>query len=329
MDTPQNILISVVVPVYNVEQYLERCVDSILAQTYSNLELILVDDGAKDSSGVICDAYAQKDTRVRVIHKENGGLSSARNAGIDIAQGDYISFVDSDDWIEPDALENLLNAAVQNQVELVVGGRWDVNEKTGIKKLGLCPEKEEVLSGETLVKRIFLWQGCDSSSCDKLYHRRLFREMRFPYGVVCEDIPIMYKIVLDAGRVAMMPKPFYNYFHRSGSITYTKISERTFHFSQHTVGVLAYIRENHPSLLTAARYLRVRSLVYSVLSVDLASPEDRKKFRDMCRQERKQLRGFMGFILTSPLFRPKEKVTYLLLGCNLYRHLRRYFTRKR
>lgn len=329
MDSQKNILISVIVPVYNVEQYLERCVDSILAQTYSNLELILVDDGAKDSSGVICDAYAQKDTRVRVIHKENGGLSSARNAGIDIAQGEYISFVDSDDWIEPDALENLLNTAVQNQVELVIGGRWDVKAETGEKKLGLCPEKMEVVSGDEAVSRIFRWDHCDSASCDKLYHRRLFRQIRFPYGMVVEDVPIMYKIVLDAGYVAFLNKPVYNYYHRKGSITTSKISEKTFHFSQHTVGVLAYIRENHPSLLTAARYLRVRSLVYSVLSVDLASPEDRKKFRDMCRQERKQLRGFMGFILTSPLFRPKEKVTDLLLGCNLYRHLRRYFTRKR
>ena len=101
----QNPRISVIVPVYNVEQYLPRCVESILAQTYENLEILLVDDGAKDGSGAICDAYARQDERVKVIHKENGGLSSARNAGIDASTGEYLSFVDSDDWIEPDMYE--------------------------------------------------------------------------------------------------------------------------------------------------------------------------------------------------------------------------------
>ena len=318
----KNILISVIVPVYNVEQYLERCVDSILAQTYSNLEVILVDDGTKDSGGLICDAYAQKDTRVRVIHKENGGLSSARNAGIDIAQGEYISFVDSDDWIEPDALEKLLNTAIQNQVELVIGGRWDVKAKTGEKTLGLCPEKMEVVSAEEAVSRIFRWDHCDSASWDKLYHRRLFQQIRFPYGMIVEDVPIMYKIVLDAGHVAFLNKPIYNYFHREGSITTSKLSEKTFHFSRHTSKILPDIQQNHPNLEAEARYLRVRSLVYSVLSVDLASPEDRKKFQDVCCQERKLLRGFAGFILTSPLFGRKEKIMDLLLAIGWYRGLR-------
>ena len=108
----QDILVSVIVPVYNVEAYLGRCVDSILAQTYRNLEVILVDDGTKDNCDRICDDYAAGDPRIRVIHKENGGLSSARNAGIDIARGDFLEFVDSDDWIEPDAVESLLQTAL-------------------------------------------------------------------------------------------------------------------------------------------------------------------------------------------------------------------------
>ena len=127
----QDILVSVIIPVYNVEEYLARCVESVLNQTYQNLEVILVDDGAKDSSGAICDRFAEKDPRVRVIHKENGGLSSARNAGIDIATGAYLEFVDSDDWIEPDAVESLLSLALAENVELVLGGRWDVSAKTG------------------------------------------------------------------------------------------------------------------------------------------------------------------------------------------------------
>ena len=325
----QDILVSVIVPVYNVEEYLGRCVDSILAQTYGNLEVILVDDGAKDSSGTICDAFAEKDPRVRVIHKENGGLSSARNAGIDVATGDWLEFVDSDDWLEPDAVGSLLELALKHQVELVVGGRWDVNAKTREKKKGLCPRQQEVISGEALVSRIFRWDNCDSSACDKLFARRLFREVRFPYGLVCEDVPIMYKIVLDAGRVALLDKPIYNYFHRIGSITYTGISDKNFHFSRHTAGILPWIRSNYPELETEARYLRVRSLVYAVQSVDLASRQDRQAFRTNARECRKDLRSHIPFFLTSALFGRKEKVTDLLLALGLYRCLRKIFTKEK
>lgn len=325
----KDILVSIIVPVYNVEEYLGRCVDSILGQTYTNLEVILVDDGAKDSSGDICDAYARQDPRVRVIHKENGGLSSARNAGIDIAKGDYLEFVDSDDWIEPDAVESLLSLALEQNVELVVGGRYDVKAKTGVKKKGLCPVRTEVISGEELVSRIFRWDNCDSAAPDKLFHRRLFAQIRFPHGKVCEDVPIMYKIVLDAGRAALLDKPFYNYFHRPGSITFSSVSEKTFHFSQHTEKILPDIQERYPSLEREARYLRVRSLVYAVQSVDLARPEDRKRFSEVCRESRKGLRSQVPFFLGCPWFSRKEKITNLLLAFGLYRYLRTIFTRER
>lgn len=325
----QDVLVSVIVPVYNVQEYLARCVDSILAQTYRNLEVILVDDGATDSSGAICDRYALQDARVRVIHKANGGLSSARNAGIDIASGEFLEFVDSDDWIEPDAVESMLELALEHNVELVVGGRYDVKAKTGEKKKGLCPIKTEVISGEDLVGRIFRWDHCDSAAPDKLFHRRLFASIRFPYGKVCEDVPIMYRIVLDAGRAALLNKPIYNYFHRPGSITFSSVSEKNFHFSQHTAVILPWIREHHPTLETEARYLRVRSLVYAVQSVDLACPEDQKKFARMCRTERENLRRHVFFILKCPLFGRKEKITDLLLAFGLYRSLRRVFTKQK
>ena len=139
-------LLSVIIPVYNVEDYVARCVDSVLNQTYGNLEVILVDDGAKDSSGDICDTLALKDSRVRVIHKENGGLSSARNVGLDMATGEYITFVDSDDWLEADGYEHLMELMERYQVKLVCGGNYDVDGQTGKRTLALCPEKEEVLS---------------------------------------------------------------------------------------------------------------------------------------------------------------------------------------
>lgn len=325
----KDILVSVIVPVYQVEKYLARCVDSILNQTYSHLEVILVDDGSRDASGRICDSYAAADSRVRVIHKENGGLSSARNAGIDIAQGDYLEFVDSDDWLEPEAVEILLTEAQKQNVKAVAAGRWDVSARTGEKKKGLCPPRREVISGQEMVRRIFRWENCDSSACDKLFHRSLFRDIRFPLGVACEDIPVMYRILLDAGQVAMVDKPIYFYFHRSGSITYTAVSQKDFHFSQHTARILPYIAANYPALLPEARYLRVRSLVYAVQSVDLASKEDRKTFREPCRECRKALRRELSFVWKSPFFTPKERITDCLLGLNLYRLARPLFSRAR
>lgn len=318
----QNVKISVIVPVYNVEAYLPRCIDSILAQTYRNLEIILVDDGTKDNCDKICDKYAAQDSRVRVIHKPNGGLSSARNAGIDVATGEYLAFVDSDDWIEPDTYEHLLSAALRYDVKLVCAGRYDVDSATGEKRKGLCPPREEVVTGKEMARRIFLWENMDSASWDKLYHRSLFREIRFPLGKIVEDVPIMYLIALDAGKVAMCDKPVYNYYHRPGSITTARISEKTFHFAGHTEILYDYIRENVPELQQEARYFRVRSLVYSVISVDLAEKEDRVKFAPICSHLRSQLRQHMGFILKSPFFGKKDKLTYVLLGFGIYRWLR-------
>lgn len=321
-------LISVIVPVYNVEEYLARCVDSILAQTYENLEVILVDDGAKDASGVICDAYAAKDSRVKVIHKENGGLSSARNAGLEAATGEYIAFVDSDDWIEPDAYAHLLKVMEKYGVRLVCGGRYDVNGKTGEKKIGLCPQKEEAISAEELVGRIFLWQGCDSSACDKLYHRSILENFRYPEGKVCEDVPVTYKIVLQAEKVALSNQPFYNYYHRSGSISMASaITEKTFHFSQHTEVIYPYIREHHPAIENQARYLRVRSLSHILLLLEQSEAEVRQEFFREYSHARKELKKHTVFFLKSPYFRKKEKVTNLLLNLGLYRLLRPIFHR--
>lgn len=321
-------LISVIVPVYNVEDYLTRCVDSIRSQTYENLEIILVDDGSKDGSGKICDAYAAKDSRIRVIHKPNGGLSSARNTGIEAATGEYLAFVDSDDWIEPEMYGHMLSLMGRYDARLVCAGRYDVDGATGEKTVGLCPETEEAVSAEEMVGRIFLWDGCDSSACDKLYHRSLFETFRYPEGKVCEDVPTTYQIVLQAPNAVFCPKPFYNYYHRSGSIsTATAITEKTFHFSQHTEIIYPYIRDNHPSIESQARYLRVRSLSHILLLLEQAAPETREEFREQYQKARKDLRKHTGFILKSAYFGKKERITNLLLILGIYRQLRPLFHR--
>lgn len=320
-----NPLISVIVPVYKVEEYLARCVDSILGQTYRNLEILLVDDGSPDRCGVMCDEYGSRDSRIRVIHKENGGLSSARNAAIDVARGEYIGFVDSDDWIEPETYEALLDMALTEQVKLVCGGRYDVSSKTGEKIVGLCPPKREVISGEELCGRIFLWDNVDSAAWDKLYHRSLFREIRYPLGRICEDLPTTYRIALDAGRVGMLAKPLYNYYHRPGSITASGFTPKNLHACQHSRSVLEDIRKNHPALGKRAEYFHVFHLGHTLQRMDLAGGVVKKQFASEYRELRRELRGFLPFLLTSPLPHAQERLTWLLICAGAYGPLRKLY----
>lgn len=321
-------LLSVIVPVYNVEAYLLRCVDSILQQSYDHLEVILVDDGSQDASGRICDEYAAGDPRVRVLHKENGGLSSARNAGLDAAAGEYLTFVDSDDWIEPEAYDPMIALLEETGAALVCGGRYDVDGKTGEKTVGLCPKQTRVLSGEEMAGMLFLWDGCDSSACDKLYRRRLLEKFRYPEGKVCEDVCVTYRILLAAGTVALWDRPFYNYYHRPDSITTAALSENSFHFSQHTASIYPYIRDHHPGIAPQARFFRVRSLSHILLLLDQAEPEARQRFAGEYRQARRELRKHTRFFLTSPYFGGQERLRDLLLALGLYRRLRPMLHRK-
>lgn len=321
----QKPLISVIVPIYKVEEFLNRCVDSLLAQTYENLEILLVDDGSPDNCGSICDEYARKDSRVQVIHKANGGLSSARNAGLEIARGEYIAFLDSDDWIEPDAYETMMLFAQKHEVKLVCAGRYDVYGEE--KVLGLCPEGEKVVSGEAFAGMIFRWDCCDSAAWDKLYHRSLWETARYPLGKICEDVPVTYRLALKAGKVALCPKPFVNYYHRPGSITTAAVSDKNFHFAEHTAEIYPFIRDNHPAVADHARYLRVKSLSHMMLLLDTSEEPVRWKYADRYAELQKQLAQHTAFVVKCPWFTKKEKVTDLLLILGAYRYLRPIFTK--
>lgn len=318
-------LISIIVPVYKVEQYLSKCVGSILAQTYRNLEIFLVDDGSPDNCGALCEELAQKDNRIRVIHKKNGGLSSARNAALEVARGEYFGFVDSDDWIEPDMYETLLGGIQKFDAQMACGGRYDVDGNTGEKTIGLCPQKEECISGMEMLGRVFLWEHCDSAAWDKLYHRSLFENIRYPQGYNSEDIAIFYKLMEKVDKVAMCDKPLYNYVHRPNSITTAKLSDKTFHFLHHTDTIYPYIQKNYPELADRARFFHISALVYSVLMIDLASDEDREKYVQVSIQRRRELRSHLPFLLRSDHFKKKDQLTDVLLAWNLYRPLRKVY----
>ena len=218
-------IISVVVPVYKVEKYLCRCVDSILAQTFTDFELILVDDGSPDNSGAMCDDYAAKDSRVRVIHKENGGLSDARNAGIEAAKGECLFFIDSDDMIHTDTLRILYESLTQGDAQISVGGferfQGDTPERGQDVK---WDNSKNVISSEEAMDMIFEpWKHKQNmvSSCCKLYCKDLFENVRFPLKRLFEDEFTVYKVYSKASRIAIVDMTLYFYFSNSDGITGT------------------------------------------------------------------------------------------------------------
>ncbi len=218
----ENALISVIVPVYNVEAYLAKCVDSILGQTYDNLEVILVDDGSPDRCGAICDSYAVSDPRVVVIHKENGGLSDARNAGIDIAKGRYITFVDSDDYLALDCIECLYQNLQTHDADISVisflspsGDDLTVDDRISITE---CFDAEQAIVEMLHAGKISV------SAWGKLYHKDAFRAIRFPCGMWYEDLATAYKFAMQAKKIVWTNHVGYYYVMRSSSFMHSAFS---------------------------------------------------------------------------------------------------------
>ncbi|MCR4618657.1 MAG: glycosyltransferase [Lachnospiraceae bacterium] len=216
-------MISVIVPVYNIQkEYLTRCIDSILAQTHKDFELLLVDDGSSDGSAGICDEYAKKDPRVRAFHKENGGSSSARNLGIINAKGDYISFIDSDDYIEKDMLEVLYNAVTEFGVKCAQVGRNEIDEAGNIlPDICIPPKDKEIITDRDFLKELLMHRG-DCSFCTKLIARDVFGATGdgyefFPKGVLNEDFHILIKKLRTIGDIVSLPGYKYHVFYRVGS----------------------------------------------------------------------------------------------------------------
>lgn len=206
--------ISIIVPVYKVEPYLHKCIDSILAQTLKDFELILVDDGSPDRCGEICDEYALEDKRVVVIHKENGGQATARNAALDIAKGEYIGFVDSDDWIEPDMYELLYDMCIKNNTD-IANCTSTIYFKNRVVKNGT--HSLEIHDRELAMKTMLEGKLYDEVVWTKLINRRLLEEIRFPVGVIYEDTAFTYKVIHKANRVSCIGAPKYHYKKREDS----------------------------------------------------------------------------------------------------------------
>lgn len=247
-------LISVIVPVYNVERYIKRCVDSILAQTYTNLEIILVDDGSTDCSGEICDVYAKENMRVKTIHQKNGGLSSARNTGICHANGIYYAFVDSDDYIAIDYIAYLYRLLQENQAQIAICGYKKVLENDAKIKENLDPKVNTVNAyhSEEALFQLLYQRKMITSACGRLFRSELFEKIRFPEKKLHEDVAVMYRLFDASEKIVCTNAEKYYYFQRGDSIVNKGFHRQRMAYLEFTKECIQYMELNHPQLIKAA-----------------------------------------------------------------------------
>ena len=261
-----------------VEKYLKKCIDSIINQTYKNIEIILVDDGSSDNCGKICDEYAKKDERIKVIHKKNGGLSDARNSGLDIATGEYICFVDSDDHISNTYVEKLLSAALKNHADIVACNFLYIDEKdrTWIKK----EKKEKLYSSSEAIKDIFTTsQNTEIMVWNKIYKTRLFidNNIKFPFGKIHEDNFTTYKLYDKANCIYLINDKLYYYLQRDNSIM-SKFNEKRFDILLSLEEIKEYFKEKPGFQLEIEcnEFLVYLSLIHNMIILEYQGKEKKE-----------------------------------------------------
>lgn len=284
-------LISVIVPVYRVEKYLERCVKSILSQTYKNLEVILVDDGSPDQCPAICDACAEKDVRVKVIHQENKGLSGARNAGIDAASGEYLAFVDSDDYVSPHFIEELYQL-LQDTGCAIGQCRFSY-----VKGDGLVEEGDSafcIYRGESLMEQLYGPEEkatCFVVAWNKLYRAELFKEtgIRYPEGRIHEDEATTYRLFHEAKKLAFLDRALYGYYtENGGSITSVFSAKRLQWLTAHEERIAFFKKNGYEKLLPAA----YRKLCDACITFYFRCTEQVKDAEELKKELRKRLETY-------------------------------------
>lgn len=244
-------LISIIVPIYKVEKYLDKCINSIVNQTYRHLEIILVDDGSPDKCGNICDEYAKRDKRIIVIHKENGGLSDARNAGLDIATGNYITCIDSDDYVSIDYIEYLYNLIEKSKADVSVCNMKLIfqDKKTDYR---IISDYEKIFTPEEAIKTMLYQSDFDNSAWGKLFKSNLFKDIRFPKNKLFEDFAIMYKLISNTRKIIYGSKQKYFYIIREDSIMKKEFNLKKMDLINFSKDMVKYVTNKYPNLKKAA-----------------------------------------------------------------------------
>lgn len=317
-------LISVIVPVYNVENYLRKCLESIINQTYKNLEIILIDDGSTDNSGKICDEYAAKDNRIKLIHKPNGGISDARNAGLEIAKGEYIGFVDSDDYIAEDMYEFLYNFAVKNNLDVAMCGSKHVFNGKVIPdnefKMAIFEKQDEMI--KNLFSAIY---GGGISVWNKLFKKSCIKDIKFEYGKTCEDAFYILNWIERANRFGRRGETKYFYVQREGSITHNKYySPQILDLIEAYIKNLEIIKKKYPGALKVAEYKLYWA--YSNILWQIYSCKDYKDNKEKINKIIKFLHKNLFNLLKNDQVTFKHKIKYIAININpyIYFKIRKY-----
>ena len=307
-------LISVIVPVYNIMDCLPKCVQSICGQTYTNLEILLVDDGSNDGTEKLVDELAQKDERIRVFHKPNGGSSSARNLGIREAKGKYLGFVDSDDYIDAQMYEKLMECIQEKGVRIAQTSRDEIDEQ-GNRLPDVCEPPRElfVCESERFMRELLLHRG-DCSFCTKLTDRTLFEKYRFPEGVLNEDFHLLVEMLQEIQGIAILPQQYYHVFYRTGSNTRKKDKNEFSRVFQDIVDnadlVEEIVEKKYPALQQEAMRFALYQRLDYMLHIPVAQMQGTNIFY---RAVKKYLRTHVADTIQNPYLSKKNKVYLLLL----------------
>lgn len=309
--------ISVIIPVYNVEQYLRQCLDSVVNQTYKNLEIFCVDDGSTDNSGKICEEYSLKDNRITVIHKQNDGISSARNAVIDMVKGRYITFIDSDDYVESDFIEYLYNILKKFNCKMSVCTHNIVKNNKIKKSFNLKTDYK--LSSQECIKRLLYNDGIDTSAWAKLYEKSLFNDIRYPVGKLFEDIATTYKFFIKSKEIACGHLAKYNYNVRDNSIVTEKFNRSKLDLLESTDNMAEEVINIFPNLKKAALRRRVYARFSTLNQMVKVDKENEEKVKEMISFIKK----YKWNILTDSNVPIRDKFATLLLqiNYNLYKYV--------
>jgi len=299
-------LISVIIPIYKVEAYLDACVSSVVKQSHKNIEIILVNDGSPDNCPAMCDAWTEKDPRIKVIHKENGGLSDARNAGLDIAAGEYISFVDSDDWILPTMFENMLQIMQKENADIVACNIRSCYEDH--EDVWGC---KEYFSGnsEQILDMLFSDTTYPVSAWNKLYKRECWGNLRFPVGKICEDAFTTYQLVHNAGRIVQIPEAYYCYRIRPQSIMTSAFSNKRMDEEEAWRANYQFVKTHYPALYKKAFRFYLQKVHVLIKTI---TKEQREEYSSQFQYLKGILRKNMLFMIFKSGLSWKYRIKYCL-----------------
>ena len=295
-------LISIIVPVYKVEQYLERCLQSVIHQTYQNLQIIIIDDGSPDNCGKICDHYAKLDSRIEVIHKENEGLSVARNLGISKAKGRYIGFVDSDDWIDKHMYEHMYQIITEKKADVCICNFYNViAEENKIKNANKGIQEYNKIQ---ILREILLDKIIQSYAWNKLYKREVFHDVVYPVGKKYEDIGTTFYLLEKCNKIVVTGEPEYYYFNREDSIVNHNTEQTILDYMELVNNRYDYIEKKYKELRKYNEYYLTKIL--------LTAYADASKLENMGEQLKKELRQMNKKV--KGIVQKNEKEIYSFFG---------------